>query len=260
MSVIAGISSNLNALRDQNSKIPKFRERAITQADQYEVPAKAMDELALDSLDTMNTAKQSLITIGGKNDRDVACYAVNAADTTTYFNTHYGSIATGIGTTTGAFTNISGIGADDWVGFASITTDTLTAFQYPKVETGTLNVADDDPRAGSGTVTINSGNAGIGVTTIHTVNGGSTSRIFALTNACHAGVDADIDAAVASYNSASTGISTFIDAANLVKNEKTELRFIAWSLGRQIGINSVGITTFESVLDALEDPGLGGPY
>ena len=149
MSVIAGISSNLNALRDQNSKIPKFRERAITQADQYEVPAKAMDKLALDSLDTMNTAKQSLITIGGKNDRDVACYDVNAEDTTTYFNTHYGSIATGIGTTTGEFTDISGIGDDDWVGFASITTDTLTAFQYPKVETGTLDVSDDDPRDGS---------------------------------------------------------------------------------------------------------------
>tara|TARA_Y100000004_G_C8922328_1_gene415996 strand:- start:99 stop:872 length:774 start_codon:yes stop_codon:yes gene_type:complete len=257
MSVASGIGTNLSALRDQNDKLPTYRTRATTQADQYEVPAKAMDDYALDSLNTMNTAKQNLIDIGGKLDRDVACYAMNEAETIAYFNEHYGNLAVGVATTQGIHTGINGIGAADWVGVATVFLDTLTVYQYPKVEAGTLDTSTDDPRSGANTITLNSGNAGIGLTTIHNVSAGIGSTVFALTTGCH---PASIGVNTTNYLTASTGISTFIDAANLVKTEKNELRFIAWSLGRKIATNSDKITDLDSVVDALEDPGMGGPY
>ena len=255
-SVIAGITSNLSALQDQNAELPTFRDQATTIADEYEKPAEEIDKLAIARFDEIIAEQNNLITISGNVGLGSTCYSAD----TSYFTTHYGSMVTGIGTTTGDNTAIIGIGTTQVVATASLALDTLTAFRYPKVESGTLDTSTDNPFVGEGTVNLTNSNAGIGKTTIYTQRAGAATTIFALVNACHTGSATSITNGVSAYNTLSSGISTFIDPVNLIKDEKTQNRLIAWSLGRKIATNAVGITSAENVIDALEDPSLGGPY
>ena len=260
-SVIAGITSNLSALQDQNAELPTFRDQATTIADEYEKPAEEIDKLAIARFDEIIAEQNNLITISGNVGLGSTCYSAD----TTYFTTHYGSMVTGIGTTTGLFTPIHaanplGIGTTQVVAIASLALDTLTVFRYPKVEDGTLDTSTDNPFVGEGVVNLTTSNAGIGKTTIYTQRAGAATTIYALVNACHTGSATSITNGVAAYNTLSSGISTFIDPVNLIKEEKTQNRLIAWSLGRKIATNTVGITSAENVIDELEDPSLGGPY
>jgi len=255
-SVIAGITSDLSALQDQNAELPTFRTQATTIADEYEKPAEEIDKLAIARFDEIIVEQNNLITISGNTGLGSDCYSAD----TSYFTTHYGSMVTGIGTTTGDNTAIIGIGSTQVVATASLALDTLTVFRYPKVEDGTLDTSTDNPFVGEGAVNLTNSNAGIGKTTIYTQRAGAATTIFALVGVCHAGSATSISNGVSAYNTLSSGISTFIDPVNLIKEEKTQNRLIAWSLGRKIATNTVGITSAENVIDELEDPSLGGPY
>lgn len=261
MSVIAGITSNLQALRDSNSEIPKFRTQATTIADQFEVPAHDIDDLVIAEFDQIIDTQNSLIAINGNVGLGSTCYS----EDTNYFTTHYGSMVTGIGTTTGEFTTIFsadplGIGTTQTVAFAHLALDTLQVYRYPKVESGTLDTSTDNPFVGEGLVTLNTANAGIGKTTVYTQRAGAATTIYALVGDCHTGSATSISNLVTTYGNLSGGIGTYISAVNLIKEEKTQNRLIAWSLGRKIATNTVGITSAENVLEVLESESLGGPY
>jgi len=259
MSVIGGISSDIQSLRDQNDELPTFRTAVLDTAARFEVPSEAMDELAIAEFDKIIQVQNHIINAGGAVGLGSTCYSANTAT----FNTNYGDlvtdgIITGIGTTTGVHTGIVGIGTSTTVAIATFNLDVLEAHRMPKVEDGTLDTSTDNPFVGQGYVTLTTGNAGIGNSTRYTRGAGAGSTIFALVGDCNTA--AGIATLRNEYDSLRAGIGTFITAANLVKEEKNQNRLIAWSLGRKIASNTAGITSAESVIDTLENPGLGGPY
>jgi len=62
------------------------------------------------------------------------------------------------------------------------------------------------------------------------------------------------------YTNQIAGISSFVSAATVIKGEKTEYQLHVWSYGRKIATNTVSNTSITTVIDTLENPGLGGPY
>lgn len=254
MSVIGGISSDIQSLRDQNDELPTFRTAVLDTAARFEVPSEAMDELAITEFDEIIQIQNHIIAAGGAVGLGSTCYSAD----TSLFNTNYGDLVTGIGTTTGSHTGITGIGTSTTVAIATLNLDVLEAHRMPKVEDGTLDTSTDNPFVGQGYVTLNTGNAGIGNSTRYTRGAGAGSTVFALVGDCNTA--AGIATLRTAYTNLVSGIATFISAANLVKEEKNQNRLIAWSLGRKIASNTAGITSAESVIDTLENPGLGGPY
>jgi len=252
--IVVGITSNIQALRDQNAELPTFRDRATAQADKLEVPGAAMDNLAITEFNEIIGIQNHIIAAGGAVGLGSTCYS----DSTALITTRYGDLVTGIGTTTGDKTAITGIGSTQTVAFGTLSLDVLEAHRMPKVESGTLDTSTDNPFIGEGFVTLTTGNAGIGNSTRLNRGAGAGSTVFALVNPCNN--VSGIATLRTAYDNLVTGIATFISAATLVKEEKNQNRLIAWSLGRKIASNTAGITSAESVIDTLEDPGLGGPF
>lgn len=257
MSILVGLASESTELQQENSKLVTFKNRAAGIASDYLVPSEAIDKLAITEFNKITTRQTDLASIGGNVGLGSTCYSSD----TSYFATHYGDLVTGIGTTTGENTSITGIGTTQVVAFGSLNFDVLEAHRYPKIESGTLDTSSDNPFDGQGYVTLTTSNAGIGNSTRYTRGtGGLAGTVFALVNDCHVAISASITSLKSQYDTESAGISSFISAVNLVKGEKTEYQFHVWSYDRKIGVNSTGITTFTSVIDVLEDPNFGGPY
>ena len=78
-SVIAGITSNLSALQDQNAELPTFRDQATTIADEYEKPAEEIDKLAIARFDEIIAEQNNLITISGNVGLGSTCYSESTA-------------------------------------------------------------------------------------------------------------------------------------------------------------------------------------
>ena len=257
MSILVGLTSESTELQQESNKLVTFRDRAAGIASDYLVPSEAIDKLAIAEFDKITTRQTDLASVGGNVGLGSTCYSAD----TSYFSTNYGDLVTGIGTTTGQNTPITGIGTTQVVAFGSINFDTLEAYRYPKIESGTLDASTVDPFDGEGYVTLTTSNAGIGNSTRYTRGaGGLAGTVYALVNNCHVAISASITSLKSQYDTESAGISSFVSAATLVKGEKTEYQFHVWSYERKIGVNSTGITTFTSVIDVLEDPDFGGPY
>jgi len=254
MSVTVGLTSDSSALLQQNIDIIAFRDRAQSLADDYAVPSADIDNLAITKFNSIIQTQNHIISAGGNVGLGSTCYSAD----TNIFSTNYGDLVTGIGTTLGAHTGIVGIGTSTVVAVATLNLDLLQAYRYPKIESGTLDTSTDNPFVGEGYVTLTSGNAGIGNSTRYTRGAGAGSTVFALVGDCNTA--AGIATLRTLYTNQIAGISSFVSAATVIKGEKTEYQLHVWSYGRKIATNTVSNTSITTVIDTLENPGLGGPY
>lgn len=237
--------------------LPEVTSLSLDTLQQWIQPSIYIDDLLLDVLASINLKKQQIVDI---------CSLASAGDPTacTLSETEagvtsvYSSIAVGIATTAG---NYVGLAVTDIVGYGIINADTLIAFQYPNLETG--NYSADNPIENGSNVTVTSSNAGIGKVNTFTQNNGSQlGYAFAITGgggSC-AGWASSITSLISEIASIRNGITTYIDAANYIKEYKYKSQLNYWSLNKVISLTGSNISANQTVLTILNNPDYGGPY
>jgi len=261
MPITVGLSSDISNLEIENQRHKENRSRAADKAEEYRQVSVAIDTILVDRLSGINSAKTDIVSLGGNVGLGSTCYSSDIS----YLTTTYGDLVTGIGSTFGSVFGITGIGTTQVVGYGTIYYDSLRAYRFPQMEstTGvtTATAATIDPFSGEGFVDLTASNLGVGASVVFFAGVGTAAgTVFSLVNDCHDAVSAAISSYIDAYDSDVSGISSYVGADTLIKNEKKEYQFQYWSLSRQIVDNETGITTTNSVIGVLNDPSIGGPY
>lgn len=261
--LINSISENISEIQRGNIEHARFRDRASGLYEQYRLPAENIDDIIIETLDTANSIKSNIVSIGGNVGLGSNCYL----SSTNFVTTTYGSMVVSTGVTYGHTLGIStlgptGIGTTQNVGYGIIKYDKLEAYTYPKIES--LDVSTSNPVEGEGYVILNSANSGSGKDTLYTVSGGSTTGIvFSISSnspCTGASIQNQITPLISQYDSTILGISSDTAAANVVKRNKTEYQFHIWAYSRKIKENEDFIGFQTSVIDTLNNSKYGGPY
>ena len=261
MSLTVGLSSEISELEYENLNNKKTRSEVAVKAEEFRTVSVAIDTILVDRLVGINSAKTGIVTLGGNVGLGSTCYSSD----TTYLTTTYGDLVSGVGATFGSEFGITGIGTTQVVGYGTIYYDSIRAYRFPQIEstTGvtTATASTVDPFSGEGFVDLTSSNLGVGASVVFFAGVGTAAgTVFSLVNDCDNAVSAAISSYIDAYDTDVAGISTYVGADTLIKNEKKANQFNYWSLSRKIVDNETGITTTESVIDVIEDPAIGGPY
>lgn len=243
---------------EQNSDdLPEYRDRAAGLAASYRLPSKQFDDLALNLLNTANSAKVTAVSLGGNTGLNTACYTADTA----WITSTYGGLVASVGIASAASLGIVGLGSIP-IAYGVIKGDALEAYTYPKVDS--LDVSVDNPFIGEGYVTVTSGNSGIGKNTRYTINGGSTvGNVFSISIGSTCGgatIASNVTPLISQYSNSSSGISSYNTLASKVKKYKTEYEFHVWSYNRKIKENDDDSADQIVVAGILTDPVYGGPY
>lgn len=216
------------------------------------VPSQAVDNLALDLFNKTTQRKLDIVTNGGNTGLASACYSADTAVVTTL----YGDLVTGVGVTYGPLVGVVGVGTTTNVAFGVINYDTLQAYNYPKLESDTLDVSGNNPMEGEGYVNITSSNIGIGERTVYTVGAGSSvGTVYALQSsgcAAYTGIAASITSLRSQYDTESAGIVTYVADANVIKGYKHAAQLEYWSLNKVSNNLTVGVSSNTSVISLLD--------
>jgi len=261
MPITVGLSSDVVDLQNENTRHEEFRSRAATNAEEYRQVSVQIDEIIIDRLSGINSAKTDIVALGGNVGLGSTCYSSDIS----YLTSTYGSLVTGIGSTLGSVFGITGIGTTQVVGYGTIYYDVLRAYRFPEIEstTGvtTASASTADPFSGEGFVDLTLSNLGVGASVrLFAGVGTAAGTVFSLVGDCHSAISASISSLISTYDSDVSGISSYVGADTLIKNEKKEYQFQYWSHSRKVVENSTGITSTNSLIDVLNDPSIGGPY
>ena len=257
MSVIVGLNTDKGAVQNRNIELVTWKNYSAGIASEFLIPAANIDSTALSLFNKVKQRQTDLATLGGNVGLGSTCYSSD----TSYLTTTYGDLVSGVGTALAVDLGIVGVGTTQVVAFGQIKFDTFEALSYPKIESGTLDVTADDPRSGAAYVSITGSNLGIGASSRYLRGAGSNAgNVFSLENTCHTAIASSITSVKAQYTSESAGMSTYVSAVNLVKTQKSQNQFQAWSWGRKINENTGTATSITSTISVLEDPNYGGPY
>jgi len=240
-----------------NTSLSDYRSRSSNLAEKYKQPAEYIDNILLDRITTSNSIKQNIVSIGGNTGLTTTCYS----SSTTFITSTYGSMVVSTGVTSGSNLGIVGLGTV-LVAYGVIKYDTLTAYNYPKIEN--LDPSDPYPYTGEGYVDVNSGNAGIGKNSVYTVSGGSNvGYVFSVlsSGSCTGtSIANSVTNLISQYNSSSTGLSTYTDDVTIVKTYKTEYQFQSWSYSRKIQEDTNYENSQTGLREITSSPSYGGPY
>jgi len=226
------------------------------------VPSAFIDNVVVNILTSINLKKQQIVTIASQaaagNPTACGIGTLAAGVTAVYASVTNGTVATGIGITAGD--NV-GLASTAVVGYGTVYADTLVAYRFPNLENG--NYSTDNPIESPGNVTVTSSNAGIGKTTIFTENNGSSlGNVFQITGgggSC-TGWASSITSLINEIATLRAGISTYVNAVNVVKDYKHAQQLDYWSLNKVVSISNATIASNTSALSVLNDPAHGGPY
>lgn len=225
-------------------------------------PSAFIDNVLIDKLTSINLKKQQIISIASSasSGNPTACglSSTTAGVTAVYASVTNGTVATGIGTTTG---DSVGLTTTVLVGYGTVYADTLVAYRFPNLENG--NYTTDNPIESPGNVTITSSNAGIGKMTIFTQNDGTKlGNVFAITGsgATCTGWASSITSLINEIATLRAGVATYISAVNTVKDYKHAQQLDYWSLNKVVSISNDTIAANNTALTVLNDPACGGPY
>lgn len=257
MSLVGILTGSVELLTENSDGLPEYRDRAVGLAASYAVPSKYFDDVALNLLNTANSAKSNAASLGGSTGLDTSCYTADTA----WITSTYGSLVASVGIASGSALGIVGLGTIQ-IAYGVIKNDIIEAYTYPKLVN--LDVSTDNPLTGEGYVTVTAGNSGIGKNTRYTVNGGSTvGNVFAVSTESTCGgatIASNVSSLKTQYINASSGISSYNDLATIVKTYKTEYEFHVWSYSRKIQENTDDSSDATTAVTILSDPVYGGPY
>lgn len=240
-----------------NTSLSDYRSRSSNLAEKYKQPATYIDNILLGRVSTLNSIKQNIVSVGGNTGLTTTCYS----SSTTFITSTYGSMVVSTAVTAASNLGIVGL-SSELVAYGVIKYDSLTAYNYPKVEN--LDPSDPYPYTGEGYVGINSGNAGIGKNSVYTVSGGSNvGYVFSiLTSGGCTGtsIASSVTNLISQYNSSAAGISTYTDDVSTIKNYRMEYQFQSWSYSRKIQEDSNYETSQTNLRQITNSPSYGGPY
>lgn len=228
----------------------------------WKEPCVYIDNIVVNFVSSINLKKQQIVDIAGQAaaGSPTACgiSSVETDVTNVYASVSNGTIATGIGTTTGTAV---GLATTSIVGFGTVFADTLIAYRFPNLENG--NYSTDNPIESPGNVSLTASNTGIGKTTIFNQNNGTQiGNVFVITGgsgSC-AGWASSITSLINEIATLRSGIATYVTAVNAVKNYKHAQHLDYWSLNKVVNLTNAQIDANKIILDVLNDPAYGGPY
>lgn len=258
MSLVGILTESAGILSEDSTGLVEYKDRAIGLAVSYRIPSKYFDDICLNLVNSANSIKVNIVSLGGNTGLGSTCYT----EDTSYLTSTYGSMVTGVTTALGSTLGIVGVGTTQVVAYGTIKYDVLDAYNYPKIET--IDATTDNPLDGEGYVTVTSGNSGIGKDTRYRSSVGSNvGTVFAVstTAPCTGStIASNVGSLITQYNNIISGITSYTSLATSVKKYKTEYQFQSWSYSRKIQENTTDAADQTSVANVLSDPVYGGPY
>jgi hypothetical protein len=225
-------------------------------------PCEYIDQKLVTIVGSINSKKQEIVNIcqTAASGNPTLCSLSTTASgvSAVYASVSNGTIAVGIGTTTGGSVGLASTGI---VGYGTVYADTLVSLTYPNLENG--NYSTDNPIENGTNTAVTSGNAGIGKENTFTQNNGSLiGNVFAITDntgTC-GGYATSITNLIQEIADLRTGITSYLNASNSVKGYKHAQQLDYWSLNKSVNISNQIISSNNSLLEVLNNPSYGGPY
>ena len=245
-SVVNRLSEDRNDLNRANAAIPDRRKRTEEDIATFGPPAEATTNNTLVNINAGNDLKNSIFAIGG----NVGLGSVNYGTSTSNITTKFGSVVASVGTTTGDYTSIVGIGSQQTVAFGRIIADVAKIYDYPNI----TNYSSDLVFDGEGFVNLTASNVGKGVSTRVYQSGGSLLGLVFDTST------SDVSSLVSEYDSVWSKSDNLADVATRCQEYHGEAQFALWGLFRQEQKNNTEIDRLNTSIGIASDSTYGGPW
>ena len=245
-SVVDRLSEDRDDLVKANDAMPDRRKRAEADIVTFGPPAEATTNNTLTNIDAGNALKNSIFSIGG----NVGLGSVNYGTSTSNITTKFGSAVVSVGTTTGNYTSITGIGSAQVVAFGKIITDVAKIYDYPNITNYNTDLVFD----GEGFVNLTSSNVGKGVSTRVYQSGGSLLGLVFDTST------SDVSSLVSEYTSVWSKSADLADVATVSQDYHSEAQFALWGLNRQEKLNTIETDRLNTSIGIASNSAYGGPW
>lgn len=233
----------------QQEELPTRIAIATSLRDAFSGPATQSSSQTLASINSANSLKSQIVSIGGNTGLTTNRYGTSTANITS----QYGSVVVSVGSTSGSLLGIAGLGSAV-IAYGIVKADEAKIYDYPKISGG--NYGSDYPFTGEGFVNLTSSNLGAGVSTrLYQSNGSEIGKVFDII-----GPAVDVSSLVSQYNSTwstAGGQSTSSSASQKVKGDY-ELQ--VWGLNRQLQENTEKLADIEEAIGITSNPAYGGPW
>jgi len=253
ISTAVGILTTERAgLIDSNVVLPTIIDTAQTRIGYFNDPAIIMDNLILSNIYQINTKKQQIVQICADAASIGTASTCGIGSTAGSVTLVYSSILTGVATT-GIGTSV-GFGTGGVIGFGTVRQDTAQGYYYPYLENGTA--PEDNPFTGAGYAQITTGNVGIGKSTILVINdtgGGFIGTVVNITGpagSC-ANYASSITSLISEIVTLRAGITSYVDAVTLLKEQKYNYQLEIWSYNRVMENNTARAAAIDTLIDIL---------
>ena len=246
--VVDRLSEDRDNLIKSNDSIPDHRKRVTEDIATFGPPAEATTNNTLVNINAGNSLKNDIIVIGG----NVGLGSVRYGSSTSNITSQYGSIVAGVGTTTGNFTSITGIGTTQVVAFGRVNSDLAKIYDYPNL----TNYNSDLVLDGEGFVTLTASNVGQGVSTrVYQSTGSQLGLVYDII-----GPAVDVTSLISQYNDVWNKSQGYADVATRAQELIGDARFADWGLYRQEAKNNAEIVNLNTSIGIASDTTYGGPW
>lgn len=262
LSVVGILTTQNESLASASTTpLPQAIGESYNTLQKWVVPSQYIDNQIISIVNNINFKKQQIVTIcataAAGNPTFCSISTTTSGVTAVYASVPNGTVAIGIGTTTG--TSV-GLATTSIVGYGTVYADTIVSLTYPSLESG--NYSTNNPIENEYNANV-IGSPGIGKQDTFTQNNGSLiGNAFAITGGggpC-AGYASSITNLIVEIAALRVGIASYVNAVNVIKGYKHSQQLDYWSLNKVSNNLNNTISGNNTALQILNNPNYGGPY